>query len=359
MRHTVDVKSVNAACSAMHLQETLFILPTLPFQQRQAQPIDRTEEIQCLELEPRTSAWKRRSYWKNKLRWSGTSSSCKKQLRTWITSSWRHASTWHTMEVVPSCSIKIVSSLTSRSRPFTFMTSDIPSRTRWLKEKLDGWFKPRVKNHCTHAQWGVLLRGVIQPSHRKYVSMVYVPFFTKLWAFAPRIKAVTLRCGYTLISLTSSMVTTNREKGTSNGYFSRKGLRHTNAAKKGARQMRTKATVHFRPERRRPFAYVTIVHTCNAAPMSTFEETQNCSSSSPPVARTFFCTWRVHSHICTSSCACTYTHGSGVRKGLLHVHVIDLHLAFSVSCLAHLCGLRTTTLSRLSRPHSPCRTYLS
>ena len=61
--------------------------------------------------------------------------------------------------------------------------------------------------------------------------------------------------------------------------------------------------------------------------------------------RTFFCTKRVHSHIRTSSCVCTYTHGPSVWKGLLHVHVVDLHLAFSVSCLTHLCCLRTTTLS--------------
>ena len=48
----------------------------------------------------------------------------------------------------------------------------------------------------------------------KYVSMVHFPFSTKLWAFAPRIKAVTMKCGYTWISF-SSMVTPSREKGTS------------------------------------------------------------------------------------------------------------------------------------------------
>ena len=35
-------------------------------------------------------------------------------------------------------------------------------------------------------------------------------------------------------------------------------------------------------------------------------------------------------HIRTSSCVCTYTHGSSVWKGLLHAHVVDLHLAFSL-----------------------------
>ena len=81
---------------------------------------------------------------KNRLRWNGHISLWKKQWNTWIASSSRHASTWHTMEFVPSCSAKKLSSRTSRSRPFTFMTSGIPSQTRWIKEKLDGWY--RVSN---------------------------------------------------------------------------------------------------------------------------------------------------------------------------------------------------------------------
>ena len=64
------------------------------------------------------------------------------------------------------------------------------------------------------------------------------------------------------------MVTTNREKGTSHGYFEKKGLRRTTAAMEGARLMRTKATVRFRPKSWRPFASV-------AAPMSTIEKTQD------------------------------------------------------------------------------------
>ena len=48
-----------------------------------------------------------------------------------------------------------------------------------------------------------------------------------------------------------------------------------------------------------------------------------------PVARTFFCTWRVHSHMCTSSCVCAYTHGSShvKKRCLLHVcHVAPSRL---------------------------------
>ena len=84
---------------------------------------------------------------KNRLRWNGRISLWKKQLNTWITSSSRHASTWDTMEVVPLCSIKILSSQTARSRPFTFMTWGIPSRTRWFKEKLDGWYRVSFQKH--------------------------------------------------------------------------------------------------------------------------------------------------------------------------------------------------------------------
>ena len=50
------------------------------------------------------------------------------------------------------------------------------------------------------------------------------------------------------------------------------------------------------------------------------------------VARTFFCTvLRTFTHLH----ACTFTHGSSVRKGLLHLHVASLHLAFS-SLMFHL-----------------------
>ena len=66
------------------------------------------------------------------------------------------------------------------------------------------------------------------------------------------------------------------------------------------------------------------------------------------VARTIFCP-----HIRTSSCVCTYTHGSSVWKGLLHAHAVDLHLAFSVSCFTrHPCCSCTITSTPLSRPHS-------
>ena len=44
-------------------------------------------------------------------------------------------------------------------------------------------------------------------------------------------------------------VTTNREKGMSNGFSSRKDLLLSSPARKEAKQVRTKATVRFRPER--------------------------------------------------------------------------------------------------------------
>ena len=62
-------------------------------------------------------------------------------------------------------------------------------------------------------------------------------------------------------------------ENTNNGFSSKKDLLRTNPARKGARQMKTKATVRFRPKRRRPFASVTIVLACNAAPMSTIQGT--------------------------------------------------------------------------------------
>ena len=80
----------------------------------------------------------------------------------------------------------------------------------------------------------------------KYVSMVRSPFPTILRASAQRIKAAIMMCGCTWPSLTLT-VTTNREKGMSNG-SSRKDLLLTSPARKEAKQVRTKATVRFRPE---------------------------------------------------------------------------------------------------------------
>ena len=55
-----------------------------------------------------------------------------------------------------------------------------------------------------------------------------------------------------------------------------------------------------------------------------------------PVARTFFCTLRVHNHTCTSSCVCSYTHGSSVCKKVF-AYVSHLPISPSlVSCLTHL-----------------------
>ena len=73
----------------------------------------------------------------------------------------------------------------------------------------------------------------------KYVSMEPFPFSTKLWAFVPRIKVATMKCGYTWTSLTITAAM-NRVKGTSNDFSSKKGLLLSNTARKGARQ-RTKA----------------------------------------------------------------------------------------------------------------------
>ena len=38
-----------------------------------------------------------------------------------------------------------------------------------------------------------------------------------------------------------------------------------------------------------------------------------------PVSRTFFCTWRVHSHICTFSCVSHTRMAQGCQKGSLHM----------------------------------------
>ena len=55
---------------------------------------------------------------------------------------------------------------------------------------------------------------------------------------------------------------------------------------------------------------------------------------------------------CTHPHACAHTRMAQVSvKVVCNWHVAHLHLAFSVSCLTHLCCLRTTNLLRLSRPH--------
>ena len=143
--------------------------------------------------------------------------------------------------------------------------------------------------------------------------MVHFPLST-LWAFAPRLKAATMKCGYTWISLTITAAM-NREKNTNCGFSSKKGLLLANPAKKGARQVRN-ATVRCHPKCRRPFATVTIVRTRNAAPMSTIEGTHNavhqalrsvtghsffffCSVLFPPfhVTRCIHVTWHVALHL--------------------------------------------------------------
>ena len=63
-----------------------------------------------------------------------------------------------------------------------------------------------------------------------------------------------MKCGYTWLSLTI-MVTTNRVKGMSNGFSSKKDLLHTNLAQKDARKVRTEVTVRFRPKRQATVRY--------------------------------------------------------------------------------------------------------
>ena len=86
------------------------------------------------------------------------------------------------------------------------------------------------------------------------VSMVHSPFPTMLRASAQGIKAAIMRCGCTWPSLTIT-VTTNSEKGMSNGFSSRKDLLLTSPARKEAKQVRTKATVRFRPKRQATVRY--------------------------------------------------------------------------------------------------------
>ena len=87
----------------------------------------------------------------------------------------------------------------------------------------------------------------------KFVSMVHSPFTKILRGSAQRIKAAIMRCGCTWPSLTIT-VTTNREKGMSNG-SSRKDLLLISPARKETQQVRTKATVRFRPERQATARY--------------------------------------------------------------------------------------------------------
>ena len=130
---------------------------------------------------------------------------------------------------------------------------------------------------CPSPLWGP---GAVQGTWSDLCGFLKRPDSYKCWkvrqhgAFSIPYEALGLRskdqschheCRCTWISLTTTAAM-NCVKNTNNGFSSKKGLLLTNAAKKGARQMRAKATVRFRPKRRRPFASVTSVHTCNAAP---------------------------------------------------------------------------------------------
>ena len=115
-RHNVDAKGANLPFREAPARKHS-ILTGISLQQQRVQPIDRTKKAPYLQLEPWTSTWKLS---KNILRGNVTSSPCKKELNSLSKSSWRIASTWHTLEDVWSCSTRIVSFLASRSRPFTF-----------------------------------------------------------------------------------------------------------------------------------------------------------------------------------------------------------------------------------------------
>ena len=79
----------------------------------------------------------------------------------------------------------------------------------------------------------------------KYVSKVHSPFPTIPWASVQRVNAAIMKCGCTSLSLIT-LATTNREKGMTNGFSSRKDQLHSNPARNEANQVRTIATLRFR-----------------------------------------------------------------------------------------------------------------
>ena len=80
------------------------------------------------------------------------------------------------------------------------------------------------------------------------LSILHSPFSIKLWADAQRIKVAIIKCANNWFSLNVMMIT-NHVTGMNNGFSSRKDLLLTNPAEKDAGQVRTKATVRFRPKR--------------------------------------------------------------------------------------------------------------
>ena len=80
-------------------------------------------------------------------------------------------------------------------------------------------------------------------------SLCVSSVFTMMWMTQIALVRIVSKNKQTTGRSLVSMATTNREKGTSNGCFSRKGLLHTSPAKKEAMLVWTKATVRFRPWR--------------------------------------------------------------------------------------------------------------
>ena len=98
---------------------------------------------------------------------------------------------------------------------------------------LCGFLKPPN----SYGRWKVRQHGAVTIPHDVLAS-------------AQKIKAAIMKCGNTWC-LFISMATTNREKGTSNGCFFSAPYQ---PSREEAMQVRTKATVHFCPNVKRPFA---------------------------------------------------------------------------------------------------------
>ena len=128
----------------------------------------------------------------------------------------------------------------------------------------------------------------------KFVSMVHFPSAMKLWAFAPGIKAATMKFGYIWISLTNSSYEP-REKHEQQLFLRERSTpyQHRKVTCKAdddesdhSLSSEALATIRFRHSS---------VHTCKAAPMSTIEGTHDRESPRP----SFFDLMRPR-HLCLS-----------------------------------------------------------
>ena len=85
---------------------------------------------------------------KSTLQGNGTSSPCKNQLKTLITTTWRIVSLWLTVEGVRSCSIRTLFTQTSRFLLCTSMIPETCNSRSWKKDNQDGLY--RVSSHVHH-----------------------------------------------------------------------------------------------------------------------------------------------------------------------------------------------------------------